>query len=389
MNDDDPFLASLLYEDEGSTLDFKREQYPYVTNEQKGELIKDILAFTNAWRHADAYILIGVAEKPGSYATVIGVTDHLKDAEIQQLVNSKTNQPVTFSYRSARLDGKNIGVLHIPIQDRPRFITKRFGKLAADTVYLRRGSSTAVAQPDEIARMGATHTPQTSPVLQLQFADAKQRRLTGDTQAIHATHFAIDDIEEIPKYEERTPFGPGSLTYWPYRTNPNYLQDRTVYTWAQHLCKPLQFAITNSGPVTAMDVRVELTVQSPHAVLFDEDSWPKEPASREDRFSIAHNLSGFHMKYDDSITVQQLPDYSSVVKICTHKIQPKETKWIESLLYLGARSSGKIILNGTMRADNISTPQPARLTVICTTEQNKTTWREVVKEALQEEHTEE
>ena len=138
----------------------------------------------------------------------------------------------------------------------------------------------------------------------MQFADAKQRRLTGDTQAIHATHFAIDDIEEIPKYEERTPFGPGSLTYWPYRTNPNYLQDRTVYTWAQHLCKPLQFAITNSGPVTAMDVRVELTVQSPHAVLFDEDSWPKEPASREDRFSIAHNLSGFHMKYDDSITVQ-------------------------------------------------------------------------------------
>ena len=27
MNDDDPFLTSLLDEDEGSTLDFKREQY--------------------------------------------------------------------------------------------------------------------------------------------------------------------------------------------------------------------------------------------------------------------------------------------------------------------------------------------------------------------------
>ena len=154
MNDDDPFLTSLLYEDEGSTLDFKREQYTCATDEQKGELIKDILAFTNAWRHAEAYILIGVAETPGSYATVIGVTDHLKDADLQQLVNSKTNQPVTFSYRSVRLDGKSIGVLHIPVQDRPRFITRRFGKLSADTVYLRRGSSTAVARPDEIARSG-------------------------------------------------------------------------------------------------------------------------------------------------------------------------------------------------------------------------------------------
>ena len=383
MSDDDPFLTSLLYEDESSILDFKSEQYPCATDEQKGELIKDILAFTNAWRHAEAYILIGVRESPGSRATVVGVTSHLKDADLQQLVNSKTNQPVTFSYRSAPLDGKSIGVLYIPVQDRPRFITKSFGKLSADSVYLRRGSSTAVARPDEISRMGAAHTRQTSPVLQLQFADTMQSRLTGQTQAIQATCLEISDSEAVPDYKD----SPIDLSLYS-RTNTNYLRELTSYAWAQHLCTALQFAITNSGSVVAMDVRVEIIVQSSNAVFFDEHSWPKEPEPCTDRFGM-YKVPVLRMKGDDDITVRQLPDCSNIVKICTSKIQPGETKWIESSLYLGSRASGEIVLDGTIRADNIPTPQPARLKITCTTEHCETTWREIVNEAYEEEHTKE
>ncbi len=380
MSNDDPFLTSLLYQDESSILDFKSEQYPCATKEQKGELIKDILAFTNAWRHAEAYILIGVADNPGSSATVVGVTDHLKDADLQQLVNSKTNQPVSFSYSSARLEGKSIGVLRIPVQDRPRFITKPFGKLSADTIYLRRGSSTAVARPDEIARMGVAHTPQTSPVLQLQFADTTHRRLTGHTHAIHAIFLDIRDSEAIPDYKE--PPRP-IIDLRSYRTNTNYLRELTDYVWAKHLCTALQFAISNSGPVAAMDARVELIVQSPHAVLFDEHSWPKEPEPGRDYFA-PRSLSDFRMKGDDDITVQQLPDCSSIVQICTRKIQPGEKKWIERSLYIGSIASGDIVLDGTIRADNIPTPQPVRLTVTCNTEHRKTTWMAVVNEVYRE-----
>ena len=385
MSDDDPFLTSLLYEDESTTLDFKSEQYPCATDEQKGELIKDILAFTNAWRHAEAYILIGVRESPGSRATVVGVTHHLKDADLQQLVNSKTNQPIIFSYRSAPLDGKSIGILRIPVQDRPRFISKAFGKLAANAVYLRRGSSTAVARPDEISRMGAAHIPETLPILQLQFADMPQRRLTGDTKAIRATYFSIGNIEAIPDYREGTSFEPVRLLS---RTNTNYLRELISYDFAQRLCSALQFAITNSGSVAAMDVHVEIIVQLPNIVLFDEDSWPKEPEPRTDPFDM-HSLSLFRMKGDDYITVQRLPDCSSIVKIWTSKIQPGETKWIESSLYLGSRASGDIVLDGKIRADNIPTPQLARLKVTCTTEHCERTWSEIVNEAHQEEHTEE
>ena len=78
---DDEFLAGLLYEEEGATLDFKKEQYRFATatKEDKSELLKDILGFANAWRRADAYVLIGVEEVRGGKSIVHGVESQLDD----------------------------------------------------------------------------------------------------------------------------------------------------------------------------------------------------------------------------------------------------------------------------------------------------------------------
>lgn len=138
-----------------TSLDFKRDQYPLATDEQKGEFIKDILAFANSWRRSDAYVLIGVDDVKGGRSAPVGVSTHLNDADIQQLVNSKTNRKIEFRYVAVPVDGKSIGAIHIAIQDRPSYLSRAFGKLAADTVYIRRGSSTDVARRDEIAKMGA------------------------------------------------------------------------------------------------------------------------------------------------------------------------------------------------------------------------------------------
>lgn len=118
---DDALLTSLLFEEEGPSLDFKRDQYRFIgaTDTEKAELLKDILAFVNAWRRSDAYILIGVDERPGGKANVVGVTEHLKDADLQQFVNSKTNGPIQFSYAPGQLEGRSIGVITIPVQERP------------------------------------------------------------------------------------------------------------------------------------------------------------------------------------------------------------------------------------------------------------------------------
>src|SRR5215216_4375450 len=107
-------MEELLNEDESATLDFKRDQYPFdkATPEQKSELLKDILAFANAWRRTDAYILIGVEDVKGGRGNVVGVTSHFDDASIQQFVSGKTNRPVSFSYEVFPFEGVQVGIFH-------------------------------------------------------------------------------------------------------------------------------------------------------------------------------------------------------------------------------------------------------------------------------------
>lgn len=149
-------MEQLLHEGESSSLDYKRDQYPFAaaTDDEKSELLKDILTFANGWRHAEAYILIGVEEVVGGRSTVVGVGHHIPENNLQQFVNSKTHRRVTFSYRAYPFEGKQVGVITIPQQDRPIYLTKNYGKLQKHLVYYRQGTTTAIATPDDIARMG-------------------------------------------------------------------------------------------------------------------------------------------------------------------------------------------------------------------------------------------
>ncbi len=152
----DEIMEQLLREGESSSLDYKRDQYPFAgaTDDQKGELLKDILAFANGWRRAEAYILVGVDEVSAGRSTVFGVDNHIPESHLQQFVNTKTNRPVTFSYRGYPFEGKQVGVFTIPQQDRPIFLAKDYAKLGKHIVYYRQGTTTAVASPDDVARMG-------------------------------------------------------------------------------------------------------------------------------------------------------------------------------------------------------------------------------------------
>jgi hypothetical protein len=152
----DSLMEQLLHEGESSSLDYKQDQYPFAgaTDEDKSELLMDILAFPNGWRHAEAYILIGIKEVAGGRSTVVGVSHHIPENDLQQFVNSQTNRPVTFSYRAYEFEGRQVGVITIPQQDRPIYLTKNYGRLQRHVVYYRQGTTTAIASPDDIARMG-------------------------------------------------------------------------------------------------------------------------------------------------------------------------------------------------------------------------------------------
>jgi hypothetical protein len=154
---DAALFERLLNEEEGTALDFKRDQYPFskATEEEKSELLKDILAFTNAWRRVDAYILVGVEDVRGGRSNVVGVTDHLDDHSLQQFVTHLTNRPPHFSYEAFTFEGKQVGIIKIDDrQARPFYLRADYGKLKKKVVYVRRGSSTCEADLDEVARMG-------------------------------------------------------------------------------------------------------------------------------------------------------------------------------------------------------------------------------------------
>lgn len=149
-------VQNLLRRSESDTLDFKRDQYPFAgaSDEEKSELLKDIVAFANAWKESDAYIVIGVPEKDGRALAPVGAPP-LPDSDIQQFVGSKVNRPLLFHVQSVRYDSVELTIIQIAQrQDRPIFLKKKFGKLEPGVVYIRRGSSTDKADPDEVAEMG-------------------------------------------------------------------------------------------------------------------------------------------------------------------------------------------------------------------------------------------
>jgi len=199
---DNNLIEQLLNENESAYLDFKSEQYPFdaADDDTKSELLKDILAFTNAWRRTDAYILIGVREIKGSRSEIVGIAKHLEDHSLQQFVNSKTQQPITFSYISKTFDGQQIGVIKIPIQSRPVYLKKDYGKLKKNVVYIRRGSSTDEASPDEIAKMGAADVQSLSNVdINVEFSNLRSRALLGKSITLESK--SLDLVtKQIPDF---------------------------------------------------------------------------------------------------------------------------------------------------------------------------------------------
>lgn len=368
------WLQKLLHEPEGLNLDFKSEQYRLSDRNEKSKLIKDILAFANTTRTSTAYILTGVKENPGDKPTVVGVSETLDDASIQQLLNSNTNRPVIFSYRTEQLSTKEVGVIMIPVQERPIFFTRNYGSVKSNTVYIRRGSSNSVADPDEIFKMG-TASVQALPSLRLQFADSESRTPLADRQDNSALFLEVPDYDCIPEYRE------DSLHIAPiHNTNKLFYRHLVDHIRATALCKRLRFVISNSGAVTATDIRVELRVSPSEAVLFDEESWPERPTrhlvNRIPRIRTPFNTTS-------EVTIGQVGD-ERIVEIRATKVQPGSKEWIDGAVYVGAKSGGEVVLEGSLIADNIARPQRVRLSVACRTRIEIVEWKELVESQLGE-----
>ncbi|MDE2420301.1 MAG: ATP-binding protein [Gammaproteobacteria bacterium] len=347
-------IENLLFEEEGSALDFKSEQYRFsgATPEDKSELLKDVLAFANSWRRTDAYILIGVKEVKGGRSEVLGIHDHLDDAQLQQFINSKTQRPIEFSYKTIPFESTQIGVIHIPIQRKPIYIKKDFGKIQKDTVYIRRGSSTAIASIDEVSTMGA----ETSPINEILALEAYL--ISGEHDEViekqikcKVVNASIPSDKDFPDYGvEYITMGGRSIPLGNISGyDKNYTRKLAKYMQAHSRVASLKIGIKNLSSISARDVKItfHLPNEKNESIACTRNDLPSFP----ERTSLL-NLPSF--RTTNNVKVKQTPQGWQITCFLG-KIQPKDIT-LSDCFCLGVTSSKSLNIDAEIFSDDLPEP---------------------------------
>lgn len=171
---------------ESNCVDYKRAQYAFIgaADNKKAELLKDVLCFANVFRKTPAYILIGVDEESSGIGSICGIREDevIDDSKLQEFINSKTNKRIPFSAYPFRMhSGKIIQVIEIDVcaRARPFYLKKNFSKLHCKDVWVRAGTSSHIASPEEIAALGRDYvelenTPDIKTVLVSENGDSEE-----------------------------------------------------------------------------------------------------------------------------------------------------------------------------------------------------------------------
>ncbi len=321
------------------------------------------MTFANSWRLSEAYIIIGVEDLNDGRRNPCGINpeDHIDDATLQQFVNSKTNRQVRFSYEAFHYDGKSFGLIIIPKQKRPLYAKKDFGIVKCGEVYFRRGSSCAVATPDDLYQMGIDDEKEdrTSPIIQIELADLKRRVTLGTSIRLETVNHNQHNKKDFPDEVSSDNSLLGRISF--DRVNRNYWREVADYTLTRRAFVPISFAATSASGEVAKNVRIEVN-QSKEAgiTLLQEDNLPEYPAYESGFFSPS-------LLRDSAINApKNLPKVRDhhdrwTLLIDFGDIQPKATCWAAEPIYVAAIASGHYSLAVIIYADNLRQPQEAEI----------------------------
>lgn len=354
MNDEQ-LIETLLYRGEGDSLDFKLEQYKFegASDDEKSELLKDILAFANSWRESPAYIVIGIRENPRE---VDGIDRDIDDSRLQQFVNGKTNRPIQFSYHSTIFQGKKVGLYTIRVQERPFYLKKAYGKLKADVVYVRRSSSTDEAKPDEVFKMGASlQATASQPKLKVKLI-CNNDESPFDVLNFEYMNFIIP--ENIPDYNDaRSRLPPFA------RTNPNknFYREMAKYLQLEAGLFGLRIEIENAGGSFADDVNVVMTAPSMSGLrLLSMDDLPSKPSPIP--IFNAPNFRGVGLSTRQSLWIKS-EQGKEVAQFVIGKIQAGE-KATSATLFIARPPESLTSIKIKILSDQLSSPIELEVPVV-------------------------
>lgn len=364
-----PDITTLLNMSESEALDFKSGQYKFwnpATDDEKSELLKDIIALANSFKTGDSFIVIGVAEKNQQKDQVVGVATHLRDNDVQQFVNSKTNRKIAFLVHSTTAEGQPIDIIQVAHkQERPICLTKSFGKVKANEVWVRVGSSSAIATPDQIVAMARAdqNTILGETRIVLEWAEPKTRTRLGAEVTLTGTRFvirppAVPGITPIsltplertlaqlnPLEQFMRPAPPGSFSM---NLGPS-ADELMEYYQIRALACPIRIWLKNLGAKNAANVNVKIVLPKVDGLtLYDDWSFPKKPRGEFDLFG---NVSRMPVHTHLTKTASEW-----IVEVSAKTIQPQDEFWSLDDIYITTLSDQTLDAAVTIFADDLAKP---------------------------------
>ncbi|KAB7766710.1 ATP-binding protein [Xanthomonas sp. LMG 12461] len=339
----DALLEELRSTGESSTLDYKAERYKFAkaTDEEKSELLKDILALANTQRTGEAYILLGFKENSPHPAEVVGLSAEgaIDDSRIQEFVNQKLENKLDLKYEEQLFACKHVAVITIPKQSRPFYLSKSYGKVEANTVYVRRGSSTGIATPREIYRMGIVDQSRGEPLFELNVLDHENQPLGALFKRVFLTFDEIPDYgrKRVPGYTFASDYAKENRSYW--RECAEYHQSKSCLI-------RIRLALTNRSKFSLSGTKLEVTWVGEAFRTLTVDDLPDAPA-KEWNFPLAKVRSTTEV---DEASGQ--PVYQSFLG----DVRPGETKRVSDDMAFLPMKPGNYTMKVRVLANEISCP---------------------------------
>lgn len=345
-------LNQLRHRSESVDLDFKQAHYRFIGagEQEKSELLKDILALANSWREGTGYILIGFKDRTPEPAEVIGIseTDHIDDAQIQQFVNSKVGSFLNFRYEEMMYEGKRIAVISIPQQQRPFSIATQYGKVRSNIVYVRRGSATVEAAPTEVIRMGNAEARPTVSEISVELLNRSNEPQMLDQTLRFLTFGVLPDFSRPYSGRDIT-----TIIGADFSTNSSYYRDLANYAAIVLGSIELKFKIRNQSNFSLRDVKLELHVATPDVKykFIEKARFPRMPSQS--------NGMGAYFRPPSPVNPRAFHAESrGKHQICFARIDsvlPGED-FISEPVLLQLKTSGNVSIEVRMLAEQLPTP---------------------------------
>jgi hypothetical protein len=129
------------YENENTSLDFKRDQY---RKENYLSLLKDIISLANADTTNEKIIITGLKHLPSGERDFVGISDSeiIDEATYQNIIRDNIEPDIEISYTYEKHRDKNFGILRILNDtEKPYMMKKDYQTLKRGDCFIRKGSN--------------------------------------------------------------------------------------------------------------------------------------------------------------------------------------------------------------------------------------------------------